>query len=512
VVVYVQLGRAMSLLHDVLGLVMEKEHETEGRAILDKVFEILNLSALGPVYAASTWRDGVAVGVGYTELDPAAGGICSLMRPRPIDLAALQAVPKDALGVSLSSFELAPLWDLVMEGLKQAAPEIHERVVDEIRKLETKAAGADAEGRPNWDIRRDLVGALAGRMMAVTTPGTGSMFGPGGDSVLSIETPDPRGLEKSLDYVWAMIGELAARPIKFKEQFHGDAKLHVLDPMSLGQVAMLAGSLQLTYAVFDDRIWFATSTKALKKALDARATPPAENITSNPDFAARYVAPPEGAVLTSLSYNATARNFENAYSAVLGVLPMAMMGLQQGGMGELPIDMALLPTGETISKHLFGTVEMSYRVGERGHVTISRGPFGAETGLAIAAGAGAVGSLVMYRMEQAKSNRRRDVSVRIEKAETSPPEKARNDLAEINSAITVYMIVNDGRPPASLDELVRPTADYPDGFLGRNELPTDPWGRVYAYKVEGAEQYVVWSFGPDGVDDGGTGDDIVQRN
>jgi hypothetical protein len=530
VVFYVEIGRFFDLVHQGISLAMAMDHEEEARPIVDKIFEVSKLKSFGPLYSTSTWRDGVAVGASYVEIDPSAGGLCALANVQPVDRGALKFIPKEALAFSLSSFELAPLYDVVMDGFQQAAPEEHAKALAKIHELETQVAGADAEGKPNWDLRRDLVGALAGRLATMTTRGSGSMLGATGDFVMSLETPNPDGLEKSLKHLVAMAGKLADNPINFKEQVyamwtfgpngvddkgagddvHQDAKLQVLDPMSLGQAAALAGSLQVTYAFHRGKFWFATTTKALKKALDAQNNPPAESITAKPDFAARFVEPPEGAVLTSISYGDTAANFETAYGAILGAINMVMM--MQGGADELPIDISLLPTAESISKHLFGTVGITYRVGKTGHVSISRGPLGAETGLAVVAGAAAVGGLFVGRQQM--RHEQIPPPEMVATAKGDPSDRARRDLADLASAITVYKIeYGNQRPPKSLDDLVEPRPDYPKGLLeGGRPLPVDPWGHAYAYSVGDDDSCRIWSFGPNGVDDHGAGDDIVQRS
>jgi hypothetical protein len=58
--------------------------------------------------------------------------------------------------------------------------------------------------------------------------------------------------------------------------------------------------------------------------------------------------------------------------------------------------------------------------------------------------------------------------------------------------------------------LGKPTANYPDGFLGKEGLPKDGWGRAFQYTVlENGARYRLWSTGPDGVDQQGAGDDLV---
>ncbi len=509
--VFIELGRLLQLAADGIEVGMKINGQTEQLTIVSNLLHAMNFSAFGPSYSVATWRDGVAVSTSYSEVDSNAPGLAALTRPTPIDRGLVAMVPKDALSFSLGSFELAPLWDMVMNGLKDASAEMHQKVIAQIRNVETLVGGADEQGNPNWDIRRDLIGAIGGRMMNMTIPGAGSMIGPGGDTVFWIETKNPEALEKSLKLLFAIPGTYGY-PINFKEQMQGEVKLHVLDPMSLGPAAVMAGNLSLTWAIDSGKFWFSTSSKAMKKSLTGLATPPAENITAKADFATHFVEPPQGAVITSLSYSDTATNFENTYTAVLGYIPLLLPMLQQqAGMDELPIDVSLLPTAEAISKHLFGTVSVAYSVGN-GHVSVSRGPFGVETslaaGAAVAAIAGVAGRATRSMAQPADS---RTARTEAQKKPSDPAEQAHRDIAELNSAITVFMI-EYGKPPATLAELTQPKPEYPQGFLSGAAVPKDPWGHAYSYTTDGVEHYTLGSFGVNGTDDSGSGDDIVHKN
>jgi hypothetical protein len=527
----VEFLRAGTLIQKAVGVAvaaMNSAGDTERTkiaGIVEKAVSVSKLGALGPVYSTSRWSDGAAVAIEYHEVDPAAGGLCALAAKKPVDMALLKRVPKDALSFSIGSFDLAPIWDTIVGTLKEAAPEYHQLAMQKIHEFETQVGGADEQGNPNWDIRRDFIGAVGGRMMSISTPGAGSMLGPGADSVFWIETPKPDALEKSLGYLFALPGQLIGNPITFKEQVYGDAKLKVLDAASLGPIAMAAGSMQLTWCIHDGRFWFSTSTKAMKKALDAeKPAPPAEpaangeppkpkeDITAKADFAKRFVAPPEGAVVTSLAYDDTATNFENGYQAIMSVFPMMQLALKQAGINDLPFDVALLPPGETISQHLFGTVHVAYDVGRNGHLSVTRGPLGPEAVVAVVGVVAAVGGLVAYQKSQSATAERRTAARTVKrKVEGDAKTRADADLADLGASITLYIIENN-KPPATLDDLTKPTPDRAKGYLRGEPLPVDPWGHAYAYTTDGKEDYTLWSFGPNGVDDKGAGDDIVRRN
>jgi hypothetical protein len=544
VVVFAQVGRVMELARNVAELGLDQAKHTvtrtdeqgkvvtttepEPRAVMirkivEQLFDAGKLTSLGPSYATSTWRDGVCVATAYSESDPSQGGFAALEKNLPIDRDLLKFVPKNALEFSLGSFDVAPLWDMVMNGLKEAAPEIHGQAVGAIRAVETKVAGADAQGEPTWDVRRDLVGAIGGRVMTMKTPSTSSDLFSSGNLVGWIETPNPDALEKSMKYLFAIPGQMFDKPLNLKEQMHGDAKLETLDLGSLGPAALFAASLQPTYTIRQGKMWFSTNLRAIKKALDSQTTPPTENITANPDFSSHFVEPPQGAVVTSLSYSDTAKNFEKTYGALVQAIPMVMPQLQTMGF-ELPIDTALLPYGETISKHLFGTVSMSYRTGKTGHVTVSRGPIGPETGVWVAAGIGMIAAQAAQQAQQKQMKRAMQTDRAAVSAEPNatpkpagkgePADQAKGDLALLSSSVTAF-VVEYGKPPATLDELTKPTKEYPKGVLQGAALPVDPWGHAYSYKSESDGKngwtVTIWSFGPNGVDDHGDGDDVVQK-
>lgn len=519
-VLYAQIGRLLDKVAHLALAGMALHGENEAAPIVAKLLELSKITTIGPSYATAQWRDGTAVTLAYSEVDPSVGGLCALAAKRPVDLGLIKRVPKDALSFSIGSFDLAPVWDTIFGALKEGAPKIHEAAMEKVHEFETMVAGADAQGNPNWDVRRDLLGVLGGRMMSISTPGAGSALGPGADHVFWIETSNPQTLEKSLGYLFALPGQLSGTPINFKEQVYGDAKLEVLDAMSLGPLAMMAGSMQLTWCIQGGRFWFATTTKAMKKALDAEKPPqpdpatgapppPREDITAKADFAKRWVAPPKDAVVTAVSYSDTATNFENSYQGLVGLIPMLQMGLQQQGMKDLPFDISLLPTGETIAQHLFGTVEVSYRVGERAHMSQIRGPFGPEMALAVGGLVAAGAGMIAYQQaEKSTTPVERTHKTAKGATDSDPVKQARHDLADISASITVYIITNM-KPPEALEDLTKPAADYPKGYTNGQPIPKDPWGHAYAYTTDGKDNYKLWSFGPNGVDDHGEGDDIV---
>ena len=180
-----------------------------------------------------------------------------------------------------------------------------------------------------------------------------------------------------------------------------------------------------------------------------------------------------------------------------------------GVMKDIPIDISLLPTAEAIGQHLFGTVTVSYRVGDHGHMTQSRGPFGPEAAVVLGGVIAGVATMVAYQKEHALTAEHAGAkrSKGGVPAPVDPSQKVDADFADLSASITVYIIANN-KPPAELADLTKPATDYPKGYTQGQPLPVDPWGHAYAYSTDGKDDYKLWSLGPNGIDEKSAGDDI----
>jgi general secretion pathway protein G len=96
---------------------------------------------------------------------------------------------------------------------------------------------------------------------------------------------------------------------------------------------------------------------------------------------------------------------------------------------------------------------------------------------------------------------------------------ARGQITHFSSALATYE-VDSGRYPSTdqgLEALLVKPAGAPEPrnwkgpYLESKLLPLDPWDHPYLYVCPGVRNpagYDLWSAGPNGVDEGGTGDDI----
>jgi general secretion pathway protein G len=92
---------------------------------------------------------------------------------------------------------------------------------------------------------------------------------------------------------------------------------------------------------------------------------------------------------------------------------------------------------------------------------------------------------------------------------------ARADLGGLLQALEAFK-KDHGRyptPDESLDALIDPSPGR--GYVISRHAITDPWGHVFVYRAPGPKQeggLMVYSRGPNGIDEGGAGDDIVPRD
>ena len=91
---------------------------------------------------------------------------------------------------------------------------------------------------------------------------------------------------------------------------------------------------------------------------------------------------------------------------------------------------------------------------------------------------------------------------------------ARSQVSLIESAMRYYRL-DVGSYPSSQDGInalytvptnIANPAKWNGPYLEK-QLPPDPWGNPYLYANEGADQFRIWSVGPDGQD--GSADDIT---
>jgi hypothetical protein len=182
-----------------------------------------------------------------------------------------------------------------------------------------------------------------------------------------------------------------------------------------------------------------------------------------------------------------------------------------GGGADLPFDVTMLPEAETFAQFYEPTVLWA-TCDERGMYTHLESSFGPETLLGLAAVGGA--AFVGFQSFQASQSELQveqvtQEEVTIEEHRPPPGSATRDNLRLLTTRLAVYKL-DVGRYPAELSGLLESTKNYPNGFLDDDVVPVDGWGNDFRYvPADDFKSYQLWSVGPDGVDQNGSGDDLV---
>lgn len=194
----------------------------------------------------------------------------------------------------------------------------------------------------------------------------------------------------------------------------------------------------------------------------------------------------------------------------------ALAAIAGGFVDELPFDPEILPPGSLFSDHLPPSLRTVVPV-VGGELTTTTKPFGPE--LWFLSNAVTV-ALRARTTAQAESEIETAVAAELEalgytegvEAETVDAgyEGTQLALIELRTGLEIFYLEHGGRYPATLAALTEPTENFPRGALDGQPVPIDGWGHpfVYAATRDGAG-YELRSFGPDGVDQSGGGDDVT---
>ncbi len=430
----------------------------------------------------SSFRDGDGMmhSTGIAESDPDVRGfVSSLMASTgPLDVKYLAAAPKDSMSVSGSSFpNVAEIYDFCMNTLE---------MFDADKAAEARGHLAELTGE--IDLRNDVLAYIGGSYYSYQMPNQGFMGQPA--SVGRLDSKDPQALMDNLGKLLERIGAVTGFEVPLKTEEHNGLPLYELD-LSKTPAAMTMWKPGM--AIDGDHLVFSMESKdLLKKALDGELG--SSSINEKVEFK-RFVdsLSREGDVI-AVSYVDLSELFSSMYGQLAGTAQM--MGQ---GMGDLPIDLSLLPTEGSIKKHLGDSFGGSV-VSADGRTSISRSvsQFGMGDFMPLA-----VVAAMYLTLGEADMLPTETIIVEVD-----PLDVALNDLRQLKAGMTVYKISMGGYPD-NLAALVQPLPDYPNGCLGTSDLPVDPWGNNYLFRLNG-KKVVLWSAGPDGVDQAGQGDDIVK--
>jgi general secretion pathway protein G len=484
----VRVAPMANMVSGILGMAMlgggDDPEKAQDIAKISAVVQGLGLDGVRWV-GGSDWREttGRVRGTAMVSITPGAQGLLPrcMADTGSIDRKIIERVPGDSLSMSAGSIDWLPaVYDFAMSTFKALEPTEYETAQAKLKEFMGES-----------DLRQDILVNLHGTLLSYGVP---AAFPEQPSQIMRIGVKDPNAFVKALRTLTASVAtalDFPADAVSLKESDHEGRTLYELD---LSQTPLAVGMIQPAFAVEGGELVICLqSTKALKTALNG--TPAESSLAQNKDLSGFLDSLAEKGKLTSMSFTDNAKTFGAIYGGIAGAAQMF-----GGGASDLPVDLSLMPSEQAITKHLAQSWSGGYVSADGAtFVTQSDGQFQLGDfvpllmttgiiGVSMATGAGAVAA---------------------EPVDEDPYEVVRRHLGELGAGMTVFKL-SEGRYPDSIDDLVRPTASYPDGCLGKSEAPVDPWGHAYNFRLNERGKPFLWSSGPDGVDQGGEGDDIVK--
>lgn len=479
------------------------------------LMEMLDLPELGPALSLAQgllgtsismltsggrWRIALNDGRFVTDgFSPAVSGedAFELFGQKPLDPSCMTWVQPEALVAWGAHLDRAALLAAIPEMFDDGREGGGETVLGELD---------DSYGfRPD----RDLIAPLAPTAMLNLPKLASFMAAP--DMRLSVGIDDVETFTKGLDgLVQYVSGELAGS-VTSKVSTYRKHKVYSFGFVSSGggmaglpidPVAMI----KPTVAVLEDRVLITLAPTYAKREIKrmseiAKALSKGEEaVTEHPTFGVEHL--PAGS--SEVAYADWGQFLAGIYGTARGLVPLlATMGV------ELDFDPMSLPEPEVLFAHFEPSLR-SKRPVSGGFLHRSESSFGPELLVAVAGAAGYGFGGASAAAAPRRGGERLEV-VPVDAAEASSGQALVDEtqaaLGAIQVGLTVYKL-DAASYPAQLADLVKATDAYPSGFLDSGAVPTDAWGNALHYAVTEAG-YELRSYGADGVDQKGAGDDVT---
>jgi Type II secretion system (T2SS), protein G len=387
-------------------------------------------------------------------------------------------VPAESIGVYATSIDGQKLYGKILEALDAAGPDKHKAL-------------AELEKKHGFSLEQDLIGNLGGGAAAYLLPISGLTI-PG--AALVVELRDAERFRTGLDGVLRLLEEQAAGEFTVRYKPYHDQPMW---SFSFGGNQGMGApfSVSPSIAIVKDHLLITLTALRAKKEIKRLMEEPAE----------RHPMLKEGATPA----DATAMGYMDWPSLFDGTYEGARKAIALFGGNALPFDPELLPAADTFTRFFKPTRMWSHRPADGVRATRIESSFGPETWLGLIGGGGALSVGVQARHATSPAVAEAEAEVTEEDPERAEAVSQSSELlSEVATRLEVFRI-DKGHYPAKLGELLEPTPNYPRGYLGRDDVPVDGWGRAFVYfAASDGASYGLWSLGENGADERGSGDDV----
>lgn len=434
--------------------------------------------------ARGTWRMQLDAGRFTTDLmwnTAADKSWLGLLGSEPASREVFDYVPSDAVGFFAAQLDSNALRTRVAAALASES--------------ETTEAGAlvALETKHDFNLQQDICANLRGGVAAYLLPISGIGL-PNVGLIAAVR--DPAAFERGVRGLFKALGEAQGEALSVRESKYRDAPMWTVNFVDEGTNPQLAGFLPTpTLSIVKERVIISLTSLRAKKEIK-RAL--GEDDGPHPIASDSTRLPPPSGFTGWMDWAATIDGFYGMARSAAAMF---------GGQLDLPIDLAslmtALPESARVFTRFFEPTTLTVRAVDDGFVMRWDSSFGPEVWLGLA-------GLVVGVTQSPRTL----VSPSAEDEPVAQPTDARREqalaaLSAVSTRVTVFRL-DQGRLPATLDELAKSTPNYPRGFLEGLDVAADPWGASYLYVLgSSGDSFRLWSKGPDGVDASGEGDDVL---
>ncbi|HPD28894.1 MAG TPA: type II secretion system protein GspG [Phycisphaerae bacterium] len=332
----------------------------------------------------------------------------------------IRVVPKNVRWATVTNWDAAATYRSLLDALTSLVPTGEEEILGMVER---------AERRLGLSIEKEILGAFEDNWAIFDSPEFGGIWVSGITVVAKVKPK--HHLRKAMRNITAVIAE----------EMSGDASAEVATETYRGQtieyfnISGVPLPIAPAWAEFQGRWIMALYPQMVRMELDHLMNRGA-SLLENPDYQRGRKLLPNGAF--AVNYVDTKSGMLQMYSLALPIWQAAAAMLQKE---NIPLDVSMLPSAHTVTRHLFGNVSVSI-VSEDGALTVSHGalpvpvPAIGEGGFAIPLGA----AILLPSLSRARVLAKRTASAA--------------NLSGLGKALYTYAVEHDDQFPPDLRTLV----------------------------------------------------------
>jgi len=360
-------------------------------------------------------------------------------------------IPKDPTFAFASNIDLAGGFTAMMNGIKQAPPEVSEQIEGGLQQV---------EGMLGFKIA-DLLGKFGDTFIVYDAPENGGFWFSGITMIADCKDVDGLGslVARMAGLISAMAGE--ELDLSIRSQEHGKHTISFINSSGLPIPVAPA------WAAYKGRVIMALYPQMVRGALDRLDKGERnDSLLANAEF--KHGFKTLGELGTTVSYVDTREGAAAAYPWILGIAQAGVSMVQKEG---IDVDITAMPSYRTVAQYIHNEVS-TRQVFEDGTLFVSFGnkPIGFSTFAGGQLATSALGASIMIpAMAQAREQAKRTV--------------CSANLRGIGQGMYIYAVDHDDKFPAKLQDLVDTNMNTADQFVcpSTDHTINDPIDSSYVY-------------------------------